>query len=158
VRSEIPEPPRMAADLHDLATFLGASAIGVVATSEASLTPASTGDGDAPSDLHEHTTSHPFLIMCTVPAEYDPTKAPGIGGQHAAQASAKVNFSVAAYIRELGYLAIVHPVDSVKAAVEAGIGSRRADGRLTTKNHGANVYVGDGVLTDLPLALGNPKT
>ena len=131
VRSEIPEPPRMAADLHDLATFLGASAIGVVATSAASLTPAD--DGDTPLALDELTASYPFLIMCTVPAEYDPTASPGIGGQHAAQVSAKVNFSVAAYIRELGYLAIVHPVDSVKAAVEAGIGTPRLSCNLARR-------------------------
>ena len=145
VKSEVPEPTRMAQDLAQLADFLGASVLGVAALDPGDLRPSVSADtehGDGPSAVAE---SYPFVIVCAVPAEYDPSKAQGIGGQHARRESASVSFSIAAYIRELGYQAIVHPVDSARVAAKAGLGDR-----------GTKVFVGDAVLTDLPVALGRP--
>ena len=154
VKSDVPEPARMSGDLAELARFLGADAMGVAALEPLHLVAEEPSvPTDDPEDL---AAAHPFVVMCTVHTEYDPASAKGIGGQHALHESVSVNFSISAYIRELGYRATVRPVDAVAVAVAAGLGTRSRDGRLITKEHGARVYVGDGVLTDLPLALGCP--
>ena len=154
VKSEVPEPTRMAQDLAELAHFLGASSMGVAAMDAAYLRLGESDDKqDAPKNL---VADHPFVVMCAVHAEYDPDVHKGMGGQFAVQESVSVNFSVSAYIRELGYRATVRPVDSLAVAVAAGLGTRGKDAHLVTKEHGSHVYLGDGVLTDLPLALGKP--
>ena len=138
VRSELPEPDRLLQDLDQLARFLGGSAMGVTRTETAFLLP---GDDTDPAGLAE---DHPFTVVCAVHAEHHPDRAKGMAGQHVLHESASVNFSLAAYIRELGYRGTVHPVDSAAAAKAAGI------------EPGRNEYVGDAVLTDLPLPLGRP--
>ena len=155
VRSEVPEPTRMARDLAEFARFLGASSMGVAAMDAAYLRPSESDEKqDAPEDL---VAAHPLVVMCPVHAEYDPDIHQGMGGQFAIQESVSVNFSLSAYIRELGYRATIRPVDSLAVAVAAGLGTRSEGEHLVTKEHGSHVYVGDGVLTDLPLALGKSE-
>ena len=145
----------MARDLAELARFFGASSLGVAATDAAYLRPdESDQKQEAPDDL---AAVYPFVVICAVHAEYAPDVHEGMGGQFAVHESVSVNFSVSAYIRELGYRATVCPVDSLAVAVAAGLGTPGKDGHLVTKEHGSHVYVGDGVLTDLPLALGKPE-
>ncbi len=151
VRSDLPEPGRLSRDLAEFATFLGAASMGIAKLERAHL-PAE-GDDDADKLL----ATYALVVMCTVHAEHDPAIEKGIGGQHAVQESASINFSLSAYMRELGYASTVRPVDAVAVAVAAGLGTTGAGGKLVTKEHGAHVYVGDGVLTDLPLAPGVPR-
>ncbi len=151
IRSDLPEPARLSRDLGELASFLGASSMGI-----AKLEPAHLPAGD--DDRDELLATYTLVVMCTVHAEHDPAIAKGIGGQHPVQESASMNFSLSAYMRELGYHSTVHPVDGVAVAVAAGLGRTDASGKLVTKRHGTHVYVGDGVLTDLPLALGVPRS
>ena len=139
VRSEIPDPARMAHDLAQFAIFVGASSIGVAATDPAQLRP--EGESDGPGALAE---ALPFALVSVVPAEVDPDRSSGIGGQQARRVSAMVNHSVASYIRELGYQAIVCAVDVPTMAAAAGITRQ------------PKMFVGDGVLTDIPVALGVP--
>ena len=148
VRTDLPEPVRLSSDLAELARFLGAASMGI-----AKLEPAHLPDGGDRDDL---LATHALVVMCTVHAEHDPAVEKGIGGQHPVQEAAAINFSLSAYMRELGYASTVHPVDAVAVAVAAGLGKADASGKLVTKEHGTHVYVGDGVLTDLPLALGQP--
>ena len=142
VRSELPEPDRLLRDLDQLVGFLGGSAIGVTRTDTAFLLP--DDDAESSPDPAELAEDHPFTVVCVVHAEHHPGRAKGMAGQHVLHESASVNFSLAAYIRELGYRATVHPVDSAAAARAAGL------------EPGRNEYVGDAVLTDLPLPLGRP--
>ena len=142
VRSELPEPDRLLQDLDQLVGFLGGSAIGVTRTETAFLLLGD--DAEAPPDLAELAADHPFTIVCAVHAEHHPGKAKGMAGQHVLHESASANFSLAAYIRELGYRATVRPVDSAAAARAAGLEPGRSE------------YVGDAVLTDLPLPVGRP--
>ena len=137
VRSELPEPARLLQDLDQLVRFLGGSAIGVAKTDTAFLLP---DDDTDPSDLAE---DHPFTIVCAVHAEHHPDRVKGMAAQHVLHESASVNFSLAAYIRELGYRGTVRPVGPA-AARAAGVEPGREE------------YVGDAVLTDLPLPLGRP--
>ena len=150
VRGELPEPARLSQDLAELAVFLGADSMGI-----AKLEPAHLPAGDA--DRDELLATYTLVVMCLVHAEYDPAIAKGIGGQHPVQESASVAFSMSAYMRELGYHSTVRPVDAVAVAVAAGLGKADATGKLVTKKHGAHVYAGDGVLTDLPLVTGVPR-
>lgn len=140
VRSELPEPARLLQDLDQLVRFLGGSAIGVAKTDAAFLLPDEDTD---PAGLVE---DHPFAVVCAVHAEHHPDRAKGMAGQHVLHESASVNFSLAAYIRELGYRGTVRPVDSAAAARAAGVEPGRSE------------YVGDVVLTDLPLPLGRPDS
>ncbi len=158
VKSEVPEPGRMASDLAQLAVFLGARSLGVAAADVSYLLAraAQANDAEARQAARELVESHPYLVVCSVHAEHDPATAKGIGGQLPVQESASINFSLSAYIRELGYNATVRPVDSVAAAVAAGLGTSDGSGKLRTKRDGTHLYVGDAVFTDLPLALGAP--
>lgn len=156
VRSDLPEPGRLASDLAELAAFLGAASMGIAKLDPAHLLADGTADGLDEAGRAELLATYPLVVMCTVHAEYDPAVEKGIGGQHPVQESAAINFSLSAYMRELGYHSTVRPVDAVAVAVAAGLGWAGAGGKLGTKKHGTHVYVGDGVLTDLPLALGVP--
>ena len=138
VRSELPEPARLLQDLDQLAAFLGASALGVARTETAFLLPGEDAD---PAGLAE---DHPLTVVIAVHAEHHPDRAKGMAGQHVLHESASVNFSLAAYIRELGYRGTVCPVDAKAAARAAGLAPTRHE------------YVGDAVLTDLPLPTGRP--
>ncbi|MDE2837706.1 MAG: hypothetical protein OXL97_09425 [Chloroflexota bacterium] len=141
-RSELPEPARLLNDLDQLVAFLGGSAIGVARTETAFLRPGD--DSGASPDPAELAEDLPFTVVIAVHAEHHPDKAKGMAGQHVLHESASVNFSIAAYIRELGYRATVRPVDSAAAAKAAGLEPGRGE------------YVGDAVLTDLPLPTGRP--
>ena len=156
VRSDLPEPGRLSRDLAEFATFLGASSMGIAKLERAHL---ESGSGGTPGgeDADELLAKYTLVVMCTVHAEHDPAVEKGIGGQHPVQESASINFNLSAYMRELGYASTVHPVDAVAVAVAAGLGTTGAGGKLVTKEHGAHVYVGDGVLTDLPLVPGVPR-
>ncbi len=140
VRSELPGPARLVDDLGQLTAFLGASALGVARTDTAFLLP------DDDTDPARLAGDHPFTVVVAVHAEHHPDRAKGMAGQHVLHESASVNFSLAAYIRELGYRATVRPVDSAAAANAAGLAPGRDE------------YVGDAVLTDLPLVVGRPDS
>lgn len=142
VRSELPEPARLLQDLDQLVRFLGGSAIGVAGTDPAFLL--AHDDSEEPADPAELAEDHPRTIVCAVHAEHHPGRAKGMAGQYVLHESASVSFSLAAYIRELGYRATVRPVDSAAAARAAGL------------TPGRNEYVRDAILTDLPLPLGRP--
>lgn len=137
-KSEVPEPARMAHDLAQFAVFMGASGFGAAATDAATLRPRE-GETDGAGTLAE---DFPFTLVISVPAEADPDRSPGVGGQQPRRISALVNHAVASYIRELGYNAIVCPIDTSMVAASAGL------------QRPAKSWLGDGVLTDLSVGLG----
>ncbi len=65
-----------------------------------------------------------------------------------------VTFTLAAYIREMGYRATNQlPADQHRLAAAAGLGTLDAEGRLVVRKGSPRVYVADEVIhTDLPLA------
>ena len=135
VRTAIPEPSRMARDLAQFAVFMGASGLTASGTEAGALRPA-PGAGAGPGALAE---DFPYTIVMPVPAEVDPARSPGVGGQEPRRLSALVNHAVSSYIRELGYGAIVCPIEAT--------GYRSKE----------KTFVGDAVLTDVPLAIGTPE-
>jgi hypothetical protein len=97
--------------------------------------------------------AYPYAVICAVHADYDPRKAPGIGGQIPVQNGVFITFVLSAWIRELGYRAtIVHDANPDALAAKAGLGTLNSQGRLLTRELGDGVFVADAIYTDLPLA------
>jgi hypothetical protein len=119
VKTEVHSPNIMASHVKGLGRFYGAHEVGIV----------QRGDGEQP----------PFAIVCTLKADYDTRTARGLGGQTPAVKGMFTTFTLAAYIRELGYVADrVELDDAGQLAEAAGLRTR-------------GMYVADVILTDLPL-------
>ena len=134
VRTEVHSPNVMAEHIKELGRFYGADMIGIVGL------PADQGS----------------VIVTVLQAEYDPRSAAGIGGQTPALKGLFATFTLAAYIRELGYRATrMFAADGrgERLAAAAGLGELTADGRLVTRRFGRGVYVAEAIFTDLPLAV-----
>jgi hypothetical protein len=100
VKTEIHSPNVMAQHVMDLARFYGADQVGIV-----------------------RLTDEQFGIVCAMDADYDPRTARGIGGQTPAMKGLFATFTVAAFIRELGYEAnCVERADADQLAARAGLG------------------------------------
>jgi epoxyqueuosine reductase QueG len=87
-------------------------------------------------------------------AEYDTRTAAGVGGQTPVLKGLFATFTLAAYIRELGYRATRVFAEDKRAqrlAAAAGLGHVHADGGLVTPQFGRGVYVAEVIFTDLPL-------
>jgi hypothetical protein len=100
VRTEVHSPNVMAQHVMELARFYGADDVGIVKLSD-----------------------ERFGVVCALQADYDTRTARGIGGQTPAMKGLFATFTVAAFIRELGYEAdcVVHD-DAEQLAARAGLG------------------------------------
>jgi len=116
VKTEIHSPNVMSQQVIDLARFYGAEHVGIV-----------------PLDANT------FGIVCALHTDYDMRVARGIGGQTPALKGLFATFTLAAFIRELGYSAnCVTRADTVALAARAGVSGKQR-------------YVAEIVETDLPL-------
>src|SRR5712691_2600094 len=132
VRSEVHSPNVLSSHIKELGRFYGADLIGIV---------------ELPSD-------EGFAIVSVLRADYDTRTASGVGGQTPALKGLFATFTLAAYIRELGYRAtrkFEEDGRGERLAAAAGIGHLNADGRLVTPRFGRLVYVAELIFTDLPL-------
>src|SRR3954452_8578757 len=101
--TEIHDPIAMSGHLKELAKFFGADVTGVSAIRVEEAEPSDGGDD-----------AYTYAVSCLVAAVEEPNEGAGVGGQFALQKCATVNFNVAAYIRELGFVAKVD-IDAQKA-------------------------------------------
>jgi hypothetical protein len=137
VPEEIHSPEINASHIKELARFLGADLVGI-----ARLESAAPEDGE----------SYPFAIVCAVRAEHDPRDTPGFAGLVPDENGLYVSFVLSAYIRELGYRATARGgTDAERLAIQAGLGTLNAAGRLVTPQYGTRVHLADLIRTDLPL-------
>jgi len=143
-KAELHTPEITSSHVKELASYLGTDLIGI-----ARLTALPTA-GESKGEGHD---TYPFAVICAVPADYDPRKAPGIGGQVPVQKGLFITFVLSAWIRELGFraTAVLDP-NAEKLAVAAGLGTLNAEGRLVTPKFGTRVHVANVIRTDLPLA------
>jgi hypothetical protein len=127
--------------VKQLARFLGAALVGVVRLKGAV-------DGDVADS-----ESYPFAIVCAVRTDHDPRSSPGVGGQLAVRNARFVTFTLAAYIREMGYRATNQlPADEQRLAAAARLGTLDPGGKLVTPGGSPRVHVADEIIrTDLPL-------
>ena len=138
VKSDTHTPEVMTEQIKELGRFFGADLVGVTRTG---------GESDLP-----------FVIVCGIRSEYDPSVSKGIGGQAATLTGAYVTFNLAAAIRELGYQATRSEETALDdLAARAGLGTLDSSGRLVTRNFGRKIYVADAILTDLPLRPDSPE-
>jgi hypothetical protein len=141
-RADLHSPEITTDHLKQLARFLGAELVGVVG-----LKGGQDGEVAAPD-------GYPFVVVCAVRTDHDPRTAKGVGGQVAVRNGRFVTFTLAAYIREMGYRATNQlPADEQRLAAAAGLGTLDSEGRLVASKRGPRVHVADEVIyTDLPLA------
>ena len=135
-QTDIHDTAAMSGHLKEFAQFVGADATGV-----STVTAADAEDG-----------GYPFAVSCLVAAVEEVTESTGIGGQFAVQKCAVANFNVAAYIRELGYDAVVRQDGGHAYAAAAGLGQLDPDGKLVSPKYGRSVGIAGVILTNIPLA------
>jgi hypothetical protein len=144
-KAELHTPEITSTHVKELATYLGTDLVGIARLTPPSPLPrGGEGKGD---------NVYPFAVICAVQADYDPRKAPGIGGQVPVQKGLFITFVLSAWIRELGFraTAVLDP-NAEKLAAAAGLGKLNEDGRLITPQYGTRVHVANVICTDLPLA------
>jgi hypothetical protein len=138
-QTEIHDTAAMSGHLKEFAKFVGADATGVSAVK-----------ADQAAD--EAGPAYPFAVSCLVEAVEEVKVGTGVGGQFAVQKCAMVNFNLAAYIRELGYDAVVEEDGAHAYAAAAGLGRLDPDGKLVTPKFGRRVGISGVILTDILLA------
>jgi hypothetical protein len=122
----------MSGQLKELGRFYGAAEVGIVGLAAGSE----------------------FAIVSMLQSDYDPRTARGIGGQTPRLKGLFATFTLAAFIRELGYSATRVASDDNRGerlAVVAGLGTLDGDGRLVHRRLGRGVHVAEVIVTDLPL-------
>lgn len=145
-KTELHTPEITSSHVKGMAQYFGAELVGIAKLDD--LSPVALVARDKPER-----NDYPFAVMCAVHADYDPSSAPGIGGQTPVQNGLFITFVLSSWIRELGFRAtIVRDTDAQALAAKAGLGTLNARGRLVTREFGASVYIADAVYTDLPLA------
>jgi hypothetical protein len=152
-KAELHTPEITASHVKGMAQYFGAELIGIVKLDHHASRPlAAEGKSEGqPTNSEAHDL--PFAVICAVHADYDPRTSPGIGGQVPVQNGLFITFVLSAWIRELGFRAvIVRDTDTDALAAKAGLGNLNSQGRLVAASFGAKVYVADAIYTDLPLA------
>jgi len=141
-KAELHTPEITSSHVKELASYLGTDLVGIARLTALPTVGESEGDD-----------TYPFAVICAVQTDYDPRKAPGIGGQVPVQKGLFITFVLSAWIRELGFrtTSVLDP-NAEKLAVAAGLGALNAEGRLVTPKFGTRVHVANVIRTDLPLA------
>jgi hypothetical protein len=144
-KAELHTPEITSGHVKELAAYLGTDLIGIARLPSLPLMEESKGENKD--------SNYPFAVICAVQADYDPRQARGIGGQVPVQKGLFITFVLSAWIRELGFraTAALDP-NAEKLAVDAGLGTLSAEGRLVTPKFGTRVHVANVIRTDLPLA------
>jgi len=162
VRAEVHSPNVLSSHIKELGRFYGADLIGIVGLPAVSRTASFSPEG-VPVDSVRDSIRSPegvssgaqgFAIVTVLKADYDTRTSRGVGGQTPALKGLFATFTLAAYIRELGYRATrVFGEDNrgERLAAAAGLGRLNAEGRLVSPRFGRLVYVAELIFTDLPL-------
>ena len=147
-KAELHTPDITSSHVKELARYLGTDLVGIA---RLNATPSPLSQGlETKRETDEHS---PFAVICAVQADYDPRKAPGIGGQVPVQKGLFITFVLSAWIRELGFnaTAALDP-NAEQLAAAAGLGTLDTQRRLVTPKFGTHVHVANVIRTDLPLA------
>ena len=133
VRTAVHSPNVMSDQIKELGRFYGADLVGIV----------------------ELASEPGFAIVSVLKADYDTRMAHGPGGQTPVLKGLFATFTLAAFIRELGYSAATRVSGDdnrgERLAAAAGLGILDGDGRLVIRRHGRGAYVAEVIFTDLPL-------
>jgi hypothetical protein len=149
-KAELHTPEITASHVKGMAQYFGAELVGIA---KLPLNENVSARPLGEEGKNEEEADYPFAVICAVHADYDPRKSPGIGGQVPVQNGLFITFVLSAWIRELGFRATAAPdPEADKLAAAAGLGTLNAEGRLVTRQFGANVHIANVIRTDLPMA------
>ena len=150
-KADIHTPAIMSDHVKGMARYIGADLVGIV-KSNAPGAFRDTHGSVGGAHKRDGSDDFPFAVICAVRAEYDPRRAPGIGGQVPAQNGLFITFVLGAWIRELGFRATaVEAADAEALAVRVGLGKLNSERRLISGDFGTQIHVAPVVYTDLPL-------
>jgi len=163
-KMDVHDPLAVSGHIVQLTKFFGASLVGIARTEPALVqlvVPAGQSEEDLPPP-DQIANLYPLTVVSLAHWPYDPIKHRGMGGQLGRQKVAAANFHLRSYIREIGYEAVFGTPTSPALAVNAGLGTLDASGRLVTSQFGRDVAMETVVLTNLPMVPtaeldGNPK-
>lgn len=151
VKTEIPPPPGMTANMKELGVWLGVDIVGITRLQPSQVRSDEFRDAQEQRSPEEIVQEYPNVIVCGVETEHDPKDVAGMAGRVATLEGNLVSFNLAAYIRELGYKASFGGADPVKVAEAAGLGRAGADGHFTAPGRKGWIHLSDPILTELPL-------
>ena len=151
VKTELPDPARMTANMKELGVWLGVDVVGITRLQVSHVRSDDLRDGQGPRPPEEVVSDYPHVIICGVQTEHDPGNTQGMAGRVANLEGNFVSFNLAAYIRELGYRASFGGADPVKVAEAAGLGRAGADGHFRAPGMKGFIHLSDPILTELPL-------
>ena len=156
VKTEVPDPARMTANMKELGVWLGVDMVGITRLQPSQVRPEELRDGQGSRSAEEIVEDYPLVIVCGVQTEHDPASTEGMAGRSAVLDGNLVSFNLAAFIRELGYRASFGGADPVKVAEAAGLGRPTADGHFVAPGKKGWVYLSDPILTELPMEVEPP--
>ena len=151
VKTELPDPARMTANMKELGVWLGVDVVGITKLQASHVRADDLRDGQGPRPAEEIVQDYPYVIICGVQTEHDPGNTEGMAGRVANLEGNFVSFNLAAYIRELGYRASFGGADPVKVAEAAGLGRAGSDGHFRAPGMKGFIHLSDPILTELPL-------
>ena len=166
-RMEVPDPARMSENIKETAKFFGADVVGITYLDQAYVYShrARTSQARGEKAGEEIDIPHRFAICMGIAGDYEMYKAnpSRISDAEYGLGNARMGFlafSLAAYIREMGYPAMAHhfiriDVNPIPLAVMAGLGELGRNGLLINGRYGPRLHLCV-VTTDLPLVVDHP--
>ena len=151
VKTEVPEPRGMTANMKELGVWLGVDMVGIARLQASQVRTEELRDGQGERSADDIVQDYPYVIVCGVETEHDPNSTAGMAGRVATLEGNLVSFNLAAYIRELGYRASFGGADAVKVAEAAGLGRPGADGHFVAPGRKGWIHLSDPILTELPM-------
>jgi hypothetical protein len=152
-KMDVHDPAAMSGHMLQLAEFWGADSAGVAATDAAwflASEPADSEQNDH-AEITAFVAEHRCAIVCGIRRVFE-AAAQGMGGRLAEQKLAVANFNLRSYIREIGYAAeFATPLSVVDPAIAAGLGRLGGGGRFLAREGGAELVLGQVVVTNLPM-------
>ena len=163
LKIEVDDPRQITRDLKKVATFFGASKIGVCRLDRDWVYSAAFPLRDQKSVPNELPDAYQFAVAIAVEMDYEAIRCSPASPSSAATGLgySKMAFIaglLAHYIRGLGYSAVACGNDtacSIPIAIDAGLGELARNGLLITPEFGPRVRLAK-VLTDLPLTADRP--
>ena len=156
MKTEVPDPAGMSANMKDLGCWLGVDVVGITRLQPSQVRREKFRDGQGERSAEEIARDYPLAIICGVQTEHDPGNTEGMAGRVSTLEGNLVSFNLAAFIRELGYRASFGGADAIKVAEAAGLGRLGADGRFTAPGKKGWLYISDPILTELPMEADPP--
>jgi reductive dehalogenase len=168
-RMPVTDPEAMTRHIKRVGESFGADIVGIARAhpsilyggsrySDDGTTIADSGGQETPEELCR---KYPYLVFATTAWDYEKVQAHrhhiGDAAYHFSQMKANLVLkSLEGYIKELGYNVLRATANPQATAIAAGVGELGRNGLVITPRFGARVHMPNTIMTDLPLAPGEP--